>query len=134
MVTQWLVTLVGKSRDRQFLDLSVPSLFAPSSSSCHHDCMLVANEGQVSSQAAALCWAMPEAVVRGPSCCMTGTQTQRLPRRLSGAFAGLPSLASSQRLPREVVGSLSLEVFKSHGDVALRDVAVGTVWVGRWLD
>ena len=28
------------------------------------------------------------------------------------------------RLPREVVGSLSLEVFRKHGDVALRDVWV----------
>ena len=29
------------------------------------------------------------------------------------------------RLPREVVGSVSLEVFKKHGDVALRDTATG---------
>ena len=29
------------------------------------------------------------------------------------------------RLPREVVGSVSLEVFKKHGDLALRDTATG---------
>jgi len=29
------------------------------------------------------------------------------------------------RLPREVVGSLSLDMFKNHGDVALRDVVSG---------
>ena len=29
------------------------------------------------------------------------------------------------RLPREVVGSPSLEMFKKHGDVALRDVVSG---------
>ena len=29
------------------------------------------------------------------------------------------------QLPREVVGSLSMEVLQSHGDVALRDVVSG---------
>ena len=34
------------------------------------------------------------------------------------------------RLPREVVQSLSLEVFRNHGDAALRDVGmVGAGWV-----
>jgi len=31
-------------------------------------------------------------------------------------------------LPREVVGSLSLEVFESHVDVALRNAAGGWTW------
>ena len=34
------------------------------------------------------------------------------------------------RLPREVVGSPSLEVFHNHGDVALRDVGSGHGGVG----
>ena len=36
------------------------------------------------------------------------------------------------QLPREVVGSPSLEVFQSHGDVALRDVVSrdGGDWLG----
>jgi len=38
------------------------------------------------------------------------------------------------RLHREVVESLSLEVFQSHVDVALRMWSVGTVGMGRWLD
>lgn len=33
-------------------------------------------------------------------------------------------------LPREVLRSLSLEVFKSHGFVALRDVVRGVIVVG----
>jgi len=38
------------------------------------------------------------------------------------------------RLPRELVELLSLEVFKEHGDVALRDVVSGMVgWVGGGL-
>ena len=32
------------------------------------------------------------------------------------------------QLPREVVWSLSLEVFREHGDVALRDVVSGHGW------
>ena len=38
------------------------------------------------------------------------------------------------QLSREVMGSPTLEVFQSHGDVALRDVAVGMVeWAGVGL-
>ena len=36
------------------------------------------------------------------------------------------------RLPREVVESLSWEIFKKHGDMALRDT-VYWVWWG-WVD
>ena len=34
------------------------------------------------------------------------------------------------RLQREVIESLSLEVFKNHGDMALRDVVMSMVGVG----
>ena len=40
------------------------------------------------------------------------------------------SSAAVAQLPREVVGSLSLEVSQSHGDVALRDVGSGHSGVG----
>ena len=37
------------------------------------------------------------------------------------------------RLPREVVGSMSLEVFRKHGDVALRHMVNGHgVGLGFW--
>ena len=37
---------------------------------------------------------------------------------------------SSLSAAREVMGPLTLEVFKNCGDVALRDVVMGTVGVG----
>jgi len=37
------------------------------------------------------------------------------------------------RLPREVVESLSLKVFRKHGDVALKGVVNGQNWWG-WVD
>ena len=44
------------------------------------------------------------------------------------------SSAAVARLPRELVGSLSLEVFHSHGDVALRSVGmVGRAGLGFGL-
>ena len=50
--------------------------------------------------------------------------------------AGVPVCAAGEKgavvrpLPRGVVGSPSKEVFKNRGDVALRDMLVGTVgWV-----
>ena len=42
----------------------------------------------------------------------------------------MKSSAAMAQLPREVVGSPSLEVFKDHGDVALRDVGSGHGGVG----
>ena len=38
------------------------------------------------------------------------------------------------RMPREVVESLSLQVFRNHGDVALRDVVSGHGGAGLVLD
>ena len=42
----------------------------------------------------------------------------------------IKSSAAVAQLPSEVVGSPSMEVFKNHGDVALRDVGSGQVGVG----
>ena len=46
----------------------------------------------------------------------------------------MKSSAAVAQLPREVVGSPSLEVFQNRGDVALRDVGSGHSGVGwGWI-
>ena len=51
-----------------------------------------------------------------------------------GNFFSKSTVRHCQRLPREMVESPSLEVFQNSGDVALRDVSVGTVGDGLGLD
>ena len=61
-----------------------------------------------------------------------GTQQARLDVRKKFFFERV--IMQWHRLPREVVESPSLEMYKKLVDVALRDMAGGTVVMSSWLD
>ncbi len=63
---------------------------------------------------------------------MTFISAQSMSQGLFRVYNVLVLMRCWHRLPREVVKSLHLEVFKNHACVALRDVVSGQHWWG-WV-